>query len=330
MEFFAEKLRWEPEYVCMSPVVLLFSLEKTILPRCRVLALLKPKGLFKGKIMATHLMMVKSKFLKKYVIDHRDELPEILYVLKGSTCGPRTSASRYWQSRDSLSRDGGSGVTAGREYCICRVPVPPLYPSRVVSPSNRSLPLVSRSVGTMGLTFTKLFSRLFAKKEMRILMVGLDAAGKTTILYKLKLGEIVTTIPTIGFNVETVEYKNISFTVWDVGGQDKIRPLWRHYFQNTQGLIFVVDSNDRDRIVEARDELHRMLNEDELRDAVLLVFANKQDLPNAMNAAEITDKLGLHSLRQRHWYIQSTCATSGEGLYEGLDWLSNNIASKVV
>ncbi|CAF2045879.1 unnamed protein product [Brassica napus] len=180
----------------------------------------------------------------------------------------------------------------------------------------------------MGLSFAKLFSRLFAKKEMRILMVGLDAAGKTTILYKLKLGEIVTTIPTIGFNVETVEYKNISFTVWDVGGQDKIRPLWRHYFQNTQGLIFVVDSNDRDRVVEARDELHRMLNEDELRDAVLLVFANKQDLPNAMNAAEITDKLGLHSLRQRHWYIQSTCATSGEGLYEGLDWLSNNIAGK--
>ncbi|KAF8069368.1 ARF1 [Scenedesmus sp. PABB004] len=182
--------------------------------------------------------------------------------------------------------------------------------------------------GSMGLTISRLLSRLIAKKEMRILMVGLDAAGKTTILYKLKLGEIVTTIPTIGFNVETVEYKNISFTVWDVGGQDKIRPLWRHYFQNTQGLIFVVDSNDRDRIGEARDELHRMLNEDELRDAVLLVFANKQDLPNAMNAAEITDKLGLHSLRQRHWYIQSTCATSGEGLYEGLDWLSQNIASR--
>ncbi|XP_031699393.1 ADP-ribosylation factor 1-like 2 [Anarrhichthys ocellatus] len=87
----------------------------------------------------------------------------------------------------------------------------------------------------MGNIFTSLFKGLFGKKEMRILMVGLDAAGKTTILYKLKLGEIVTTIPTIGFNVETVEYKNISFTVWDVGGQDKIRPLWRHYFQNTQG-----------------------------------------------------------------------------------------------
>ena len=89
----------------------------------------------------------------------------------------------------------------------------------------------------------------------------------------------------------------------------------RSDFQNTQGIIFVVDSNDRDRISEARDELQRMLNEDELRDALLLVFANKQDLPNAMNAAEITDKLGLHSLRQRHWYIQATCATSGDGVF---------------
>lgn len=179
----------------------------------------------------------------------------------------------------------------------------------------------------MGLSFSALFSRMFGKKEMRILMVGLDAAGKTTILYKLKLGEIVTTIPTIGFNVETVEYKNISFTVWDVGGQDKIRPLWRHYFQNTQGLIFVVDSNDRERIAEAREELMRMLAEDELKEAVLLVFANKQDLPNAMNAPDITEKLGLHSMRNREWYIQATCATDGTGLYEGLDWLSNALKS---
>ncbi|XP_037495541.1 ADP-ribosylation factor 1, partial [Jatropha curcas] len=86
--------------------------------------------------------------------------------------------------------------------------------------------------------------------------------------------------------------------------------------------------NDRERITEARDELHRMLSEDELRDSTLLVFANKQDLPNAMTVSEITDKLGLHSLRQRRWYIQATCATSGQGLYEGLDWLSSNISSK--
>jgi len=136
----------------------------------------------------------------------------------------------------------------------------------------------------------------------------------------------VTTIPTIGFNVETVEYKNICFTVWDVGGQDKIRPLWRHYFQNTQGLIFVVDSNDRERIDEAQKELQEMLKEDELREAVVLIFANKQDLPNAMNASELTEKLGLQQLRNRRWYIQATCATQGNGLYEGLDWLSNELA----
>jgi ADP-ribosylation factor protein 1 len=177
----------------------------------------------------------------------------------------------------------------------------------------------------MGLTLSNVFKSLFGKKDVRILMVGLDAAGKTTILYKMKLGEIVTTIPTIGFNVETVEYKNLKFTMWDVGGQDKLRPLWRHYFQNTNGVIFVVDSNDKERVGQSRDELQKMLAEDELREAVLLVFANKQDLPNAMNCAELTDKLGLRSLSNRNWYIQGCCATSGEGLYEGLDWLSANI-----
>uniref|UniRef100_A0A3P9AFA5 ADP-ribosylation factor n=1 Tax=Esox lucius TaxID=8010 RepID=A0A3P9AFA5_ESOLU len=164
----------------------------------------------------------------------------------------------------------------------------------------------------MGLLISSVFTRLFGKKQMRILMVGLDAAGKTTILYKLKLGEIVTTIPTIGFNVETVEYKNICFTVWDVGGQDKIRPLWRHYFQNTQGLIFVVDSNDRERVAESAEELSKMLQEDELREAVLLVFANKQDLPNAMSVSDLTDKLGLQSLRSR--LVSLSLAVSNNGM----------------
>ncbi|KAE9410138.1 ARF/SAR superfamily [Gymnopus androsaceus JB14] len=193
----------------------------------------------------------------------------------------------------------------------------------------------------MGLSVSKLLSGLFGKKEMtksRILIssvqVGLDAAGKTTILYKLKLGEIVTTIPTIGALFQglvphSTNFFPSGFNLWDVGGQDKIRPLWRHYYQNTQGIIFVVDSNDRERVSEAREELQRMLNEDELRDALLLVYANKQDLPNAMNAAEITDKLGLHGLRQRTWYIQAACATSGDGLYEGLEWLSANIKRRV-
>lgn len=98
------------------------------------------------------------------------------------------------------------------------------------------------------------------------------------ILYKLKLNSDVTTIPTVGFNVETVTYKNVKFNVWDVGGQDKIRPLWRHYFSGTQGLIFVIDSNDRTRIDEARQELHRIILDREMKEALLLVFANKQDI----------------------------------------------------
>lgn len=179
----------------------------------------------------------------------------------------------------------------------------------------------------MGSLFSKVWERMVGTKEMRILMVGLDAAGKTTILYKMKLGEVVNTIPTIGFNVETVEYKNISFNVWDVGGQDKIRLLWRHYYQNTQGLIFVVDSNDRDRIEENREELHKMLAEEELKDAVLLVYANKQDITGAMQPPEMTDRLGLQTIRGRTWFMQGTCALKGDGLLEGLDWLSKHVTS---
>merc|ERR1712224_158798 len=164
--------------------------------------------------------------------------------------------------------------------------------------------------------------------DMRILMVGLDAAGKTTVLYNLKLGEVVTTMPTIGFNVEEVEYKNLNFTVWDIGGQDKIRKLWRYYYQGTDGAIFVVDSNDRDRIEDAREEMTKMLNEEEMRDAVVLVFANKQDLPNAMPAADVTENLCFQSMLNRQWFIQSACATTGDGLYEGLDWMSRTLSAK--
>merc|ERR1719231_1334031 len=180
----------------------------------------------------------------------------------------------------------------------------------------------------MGALFTKVWDRIVGQQERKIVMVGLDAAGKTTVLYKLRLGEVVMTIPTIGFNVETVQYKNIKFNVWDVGGQDKIRKLWRHYYQGTEGLIFVIDSSDRDRIEDARNELMKMLADDEMKDAVLLVFANKQDLPNAMSASEVTDKLALQSVRDRPWFIQSTCATTGDGIYEGLDWLSRAVTGK--
>ncbi|CAJ0938490.1 unnamed protein product [Ranitomeya imitator] len=107
--------------------------------------------------------------------------------------------------------------------------------------------------------FSSIFSSLFGTREMRILILGLDGAGKTTILYRLQVGEVVTTIPTIGFNVETVTYKNLKFQVWDLGGQTSIRPYWRCYYSNTDAVIYVVDSCDRDRIGISKSELVAML-----------------------------------------------------------------------
>jgi len=180
----------------------------------------------------------------------------------------------------------------------------------------------------MGNVFQRLFDSVWCSKRVRVVMVGLDAAGKTTILYRLKLGEVVVSIPTIGFNVETVEYKRINFNVWDVGGQDKLRPLWRYYYQGSNAIIYVIDANDRERIGKAREELSKVLQDDALRDAALLVFANKQDLPHAMTTAEVVDKLGLQSMKKRTWYVQGSCATNGEGLFEGLDWLAANVKTK--
>lgn len=181
----------------------------------------------------------------------------------------------------------------------------------------------------MGLSISALFSRIFStKRDVRLLMVGLDGAGKTTILYKLKLGEVVTTIPTIGFNVETLHYRNLSFVVWDVGGQDKIRPLWRHYFRNTDGLVYVVDASDRERLACAKEELHAILSDSEMRAAVVLVMANKQDMPRALNVAQLVEALDLRALGARPWHLQGTCAISGEGLYEGMDWLSRIVEER--
>lgn len=149
------------------------------------------------------------------------------------------------------------------------------------------------------------------------------------ILYKLNLGDTVHTIPTIGFNVETVRYKNIDFNCWDVGGQKKIRVLWHHYFEGTDAVIFVVDSNDRDRIAEVQEELYSVMNHDLLRGAKLLIYANKQDLPNSMCTSEIVDKLQLSSrLRLTEWHVQGATAVSGEGLYEGLDWLNSALKKR--
>eukprot|EP00927_Polykrikos_kofoidii_P009755 TRINITY_DN14087_c0_g1_i1.p1 TRINITY_DN14087_c0_g1~~TRINITY_DN14087_c0_g1_i1.p1 ORF type:complete len:511 (+),score=89.43 TRINITY_DN14087_c0_g1_i1:78-1610(+) len=172
---------------------------------------------------------------------------------------------------------------------------------------------------------TRLLERIHGKPDYRLLFLGLDSSGRTTALYKLKLNEVVTTIPTIGFNVETIEHNGGRLTVWDVGGCDKIRPLWRHYFQGTDAVVFFVDSNDRDRIDEAREELGRLMREDELQACILLVLANKQDLPNAISVLEVTDKMELDRFRAKARNIVGTCAKTGDGLSEAMDWLVDQL-----
>ncbi|KAL9224595.1 hypothetical protein vseg_000614 [Gypsophila vaccaria] len=179
----------------------------------------------------------------------------------------------------------------------------------------------------MGILFTRLFTSVFGNNEARVLVLGLDNAGKTTILYRLQMGEVISTIPTIGFNVETVQYKNIKFQVWDLGGQTSIRPYWRCYFPNTQAIIYVVDSSDTDRLVTAKDEFHAILMEEELKNAVVLIYANKQDIPGALDAPAVTDALELHMIKNREWALFKTSATKGQGLFEGLDWLRNTLQS---
>eukprot|EP01006_Ploeotia_vitrea_P057723 TRINITY_DN68203_c11_g7_i1.p2 TRINITY_DN68203_c11_g7~~TRINITY_DN68203_c11_g7_i1.p2 ORF type:complete len:179 (+),score=16.43 TRINITY_DN68203_c11_g7_i1:22-558(+) len=163
--------------------------------------------------------------------------------------------------------------------------------------------------------------KLLGGKEVRILVLGLDNAGKTTILYKWQVGEVVQTIPTIGFNVETIKYKNIKFQVWDLGGQTSIRPYWRCYYNNTNAIIYVVDSADRERIGIAKQELTAMLDEEELKDTILMVFANKQDVQGCMTVEEITEALALTNIKNRQWAVQKTSAITGDGLGEGLDQL---------
>jgi len=167
-----------------------------------------------------------------------------------------------------------------------------------------------------------------AESEQRVLMLGLDAAGKTTVLYKMHLNETVTTMPTIGFNVESVKVKSTTLCVWDIGGQEKIRGLWRHYYQNTDALVYVVDSADTERVEEAGEELSRVLGDDLMRDVTVLVFANKQDLPNALTPAAVAKGMRLDKERHRKWHVQGSNAVTGDGLVDGFSWMQSALKEK--
>lgn len=159
------------------------------------------------------------------------------------------------------------------------------------------------------------------KAEHRLLFIGLDASGRTHLLYLLKLGEAVTTIPTIGFNVETITYKKTDLTIWDVGGCDKIRPLWRHYFMNTNCVWFFVDSKDRERMDEVVEMFKDLMNEKELEGSPVLVLVNKKDLEGGMSVEEVEERLEVGKLRGK---IDVKClGISGrtrQGVTQALDW----------
>lgn len=165
-------------------------------------------------------------------------------------------------------------------------------------------------------------------------MLGLDSAGKTTILYKLKLNKIKTTGPTVGFNIETFQYKNVKFNMWDVGGQDRLRPLWRHYYPKTNALIYVIDASDTKRFQEAKTHLEKVVRElkavNSAKGFLLLVFANKQDLPGALSPKELSTMLGLKTMLDPNqlFAVMGTNGLTGVGLIEGLSWVSNNFKNK--
>lgn len=160
------------------------------------------------------------------------------------------------------------------------------------------------------------------KKSQKIILLGLDASGKTTLLYRMKnrSDEVVTTIPTIGFNVEVLEMNRVNFTCWDVGGCDKIRPLWRHYFQDATAVVFVVDSNDHERLEYAKDELTTILR-DVPASLPLLVVNNKIDLPRSMTMEKVLHGLGLHEVMDRRWEIIPCCAVKPELSKDCLSWI---------
>ncbi|CAL5224183.1 g6824 [Coccomyxa viridis] len=177
----------------------------------------------------------------------------------------------------------------------------------------------------MGQLFSSLMQYLFPNREYKIVMVGLDNAGKTTTLYRLHLGEAVVTQPTVGSNVECVQYKNLKFEVWDLGGQANLRPSWATYYRATDAVIVVIDSTDRARASIAKAELFTLLEHEHLQEAAILIMANKQDLKDAMNVKEMTDVLSLHSLKRHDWHIQATCAKTGEGLMDGMEWIAQRV-----
>merc|ERR1712157_342949 len=192
--------------------------------------------------------------------------------------------------------------------------------SRVSSRTYRFSRKDKKNKTKMGLLFSKLLS-YFYDKERKVIIVGLDNAGKTTILYQFLMNEVVHTTPTIGSNVEEIVCKNVHFFMWDIGGQESLRSSWQTYYSNTHFILLVIDSTDRRRLEISRTELNLMLQHEDLTKSCLLVLANKQDVKGCLSAAEISNSLKLDLIKDHNWHIQPCCALTGDGLNQGLKWM---------
>lgn len=180
---------------------------------------------------------------------------------------------------------------------------------------------------TMGILFSQL-DKLWQSfhRDSAILVLGLDNAGKTAVLYALHLGEaIVYTVPTVGFNVEEVAVGNLSIKMWDLGGQEKLRALWPHYFGQTDGVVFVIDSSDIDRIDLAKTELHTLMSHKELTGKPFLILANKQDLPRALDKKKMIKALDLNAVSWLKWQVVECTATKNSRVKLGLEWLAEQL-----
>jgi ADP-ribosylation factor-like protein 5B len=180
----------------------------------------------------------------------------------------------------------------------------------------------------MGYYLSKLWNKLRRDRECKIMLLGLANAGKTTILYKLHLGDVIIAYPTIGSNVEEIVHKNLRLQVWDLGGQESLRVSWHTYFISAEAVIFVLDSADTQNALLAKMELFNLLLDENLKGAPVLILANKCDLPVALSAEEISNLLCLTEIRNHDWHIQSCSAILGDGLQEGIEWLCDKINSR--
>jgi ADP-ribosylation factor-like protein 5B len=181
----------------------------------------------------------------------------------------------------------------------------------------------------MGFLLSKVFDFFSRSKDnFKVIILGLQNAGKTTILYRLALGQLVTTQPTIGSNVEEISHNNVKFQTWDLGGQESMRSVWDVYFLNTDGVIFVIDSSDQDNYDESKTEFFKLLKNEELKSSIILIFANKQDLVSSKSVNDLITLYGLDKIKNHIWHMQPCSAKTGEGLMTGLNWLSDQLLYK--